>query len=242
MIAIINKELRLFMSNLVSIVIICILLFIYGLILFTNLFSLDILDNGYANLDTFFNLSPLIFMIYIPAIAMRSFSEEYKNGTIEILISKPITILKLIVSKYLSVFIIIILSIIPTFIYPVTIYLLGEEVGNIDVGGVIGSYIGLFLLCSVFSAISIFSSSLTKHQVNAFLMAILLNIVFYYGIDIFGQYISNGYVSLIIQKVGILHHYKLLSRGLISLNDIIYFISVSYLFLLFTNYIITTKK
>jgi ABC-2 type transport system permease protein len=137
---------------------------------------------------------------------------------------------------------IIILSIIPTFIYPVTIYLLGEEVGNIDVGGVIGSYIGLFLLCSVFSAISIFSSSLTKHQVNAFLMAILLNIVFYYGIDIFGQYISNGYVSLIIQKVGILHHYKLLSRGLISLNDIIYFISVSYLFLLFTNYIITTKK
>jgi len=242
MIAIINKELRLFMSNLVSIVIICILLFIYGLILFTNLFSLDILDNGYANLDTFFNLSPLIFMIYIPAIAMRSFSEEYKNGTIEILISKPITILKLIVSKYLSVFIIIILSIIPTFIYPVTIYLLGEEVGNIDVGGVIGSYIGLFLLCSVFSAISIFSSSLTKHQVNAFLMAILLNIVFYYGIDIFGQYISNGYVSLIIQKVGILHHYKLLSRGLISLNDIIYFISVNYLFLLFTNYIITTKK
>tara|TARA_B110000116_G_scaffold271757_1_gene293542 strand:- start:20273 stop:21001 length:729 start_codon:yes stop_codon:yes gene_type:complete len=242
MIAIIKKELRLFTSNLVSIVIICILLFIYGLILFTNLFSLDILDNGYANLDTFFNLSPLIFMIYIPAIAMRSFSEEYKNGTIEILISKPITILKLIVSKYLSVFIIIILSIIPTFIYPVTIYLLGEEVGNIDVGGVIGSYIGLFLLCSVFSAISIFSSSLTKHQVNAFLMAILLNIVFYYGIDIFGQYISNGYVSLIIQKVGILHHYKLLSRGLISLNDIIYFISVSYLFLLFTNYIITTKK
>ena len=242
MIAIIKKELRLITSNLVSIVIICILLFIYGLILFTNLFSLDILDNGYANLDTFFNLSPLIFMIYIPAIAMRSFSEEYKNGTIEILISKPITILKLIVSKYLSVFIIIILSIIPTFIYPVTIYLLGEEVGNIDVGGVIGSYIGLFLLCSVFSAISIFSSSLTKHQVNAFLMAILLNIVFYYGIDIFGQYISNGYVSLIIQKVGILHHYKLLSRGLISLNDIIYFISVSYLFLLFTNYIITTKK
>ena len=242
MIAIINKELRLFMSNAVSIVTICILLFIYGLILFTNLFNLNILENGYANLDAFFNLSPLIFIIYIPAIAMRSFSEEYKNGTIEILISKPITTLKLIVSKYLSVFIIIILSIIPTFIYPLTIYFLGEEIGNIDVGGVIGSYIGLFLLCSIFTAISIFSSSLTKHQVNAFLIAILLNIIFYYGIDTVGQYIGNGYVSLIIQKIGILHHYKLLSKGLISLNDIIYFISVSYLFLSFTNYIITTKK
>ena len=242
MIAIINKELRLFMSNAVSIVTICILLFIYGLILFTNLFNLNILENGYANLDAFFNLSPLIFIIYIPAIAMRSFSEEYKNGTIEILISKPITTLKLIVSKYLSVFIIIILSIIPTFIYPLTIYFLGEEIGNIDVGGVIGSYIGLFLLCSIFTAISIFSSSLTKHQVNAFLIAILLNLVFYYGIDTVGQYISNGYLSLIIQKIGILHHYKLLSKGLISLNDIIYFISVSYLFLSFTNYIITTKK
>ena len=242
MIAIINKELRLFMSNTVSIVTICILLFIYGLILFTNLFNLNILENGYANLDAFFNLSPLIFIIYIPAIAMRSFSEEYKNGTIEILISKPITTLKLIVSKYLSVFIIIILSIIPTFIYPLTIYFLGEEIGNIDVGGVIGSYIGLFLLCSIFTAISIFSSSLTKHQVNAFLIAILLNIIFYYGIDTVGQYIGNGYVSLIIQKIGILHHYKLLSKGLISLNDIIYFISVSYLFLSFTNYIITTKK
>jgi|TARA_B110000263_G_scaffold148077_1_gene128450 ABC-2 type transport system permease protein len=240
--AIIKKELKLFLSNQLSIVTICVLLLLYGLILFTNLFNLNLLDNGYANLDSFFNLSPLIFMIYIPAITMRSFSEEYKNGTIEILLSKPISTLKLIFSKFLSVYIIIVLSIIPTLIYPLSIYLLGEEVGNIDMGGTIGSYLGLFLLCSIFTSISIFSSSLTKHQVNAFLIALLLNIFIYYGIDIIGQFINNGNISLVITKSGILHHYELLSKGLISFNDIVYFISVSYLFLIFTNHIITIKK
>ena len=116
------KDLKLFFSNYISIATICILLLAFGIILFTSFFNLSILDNGYANLDIFFNLSPLIFMIYIPAISMKTFSEEYKNGTIELLLSKPISSFKIVLSKYLAVLIIIIFSIIPTLIYSTSIY------------------------------------------------------------------------------------------------------------------------
>lgn len=236
------KDLKLFFSNYVSILTICILLLAYGVILFTSFFNLSILDNGYANLDIFFNLSPLIFMIYIPAISMKTFSEEYKNGTIELLLSKPISNFKIVLSKYLFVLIIIIFSIIPTLIYTISIYFLGEEIGNLDLGSIIGSYIGLLLLCSIFSSISIFASSINKQQVNAFLIAILLNVIFYYCFDLFGNYFNNGFVGLIIKKIGILNHYEFLSQGLISLHDVIYFLSVTYLFLFFTKSVIKLNK
>ena len=236
------KDLKLFFSNYVSIATICILLLVFGIILFTSFFNFSILDNGYANLDIFFNLSPLIFMIYIPAISMKTFSEEYKNGTIELLLSKPISSFKIVLSKYLAVLIIIIFSIIPTLIYSTSIYFLGEEIGNLDLGSIIGSYIGLLLLCSIFSSISIFASAINKQQVNAFLTAILLNVIFYYCFDLFGNYFNNGSIGLIIKKFGILNHYEFLSQGLISFHDVIYFLSVSYLFLFFTKSVIKSYK
>ena len=236
------KDLKLFFSNYVSILTICILLIAFGIILFTSFLNLSILDNGYANLDIFFNLSPLIFMIYIPAISMKTFSEEYKNGTIELLLSKPISNFKIVLSKYLFVLIIIVFSIIPTIFYTISIYFLGEEIGNLDLGSIIGSYIGLLLLCSIFSSISIFASSINKQQVNAFLIAILLNVIFYYCFDFFGNYFNNGSVGLIIKKIGILNHYEFLSQGLISLHDVIYFLSVTYLFLFFTKSVIKLNK
>ena len=240
--AIFKKEITLFTKNKVNIITVCILLLTYSLILFTDIFNLSILDGGYANIDVFFSLSPIIFLIYIPAISMRSFSEEYKNGTIDILLTKPIPTIKLILSKYLSVLFIIILSIIPTIIYPLSVYFLGEEIGNIDLGSIIGSYIGLLLLCLVFTSISIFSSILTKNQLNAFIIGVFLNIVSYYGFDILSQLFDNGQIGLIIKKIGILQHYDLLSKGLISFSDIIYFLSLSSVFLLFSNYIIKNKK
>ncbi len=236
------KDLKLFFSNYVSILTICILLIAFGIILFTGFLNLSILDNGYANLDIFFNLSPLIFMIYTPAISMKTFSEEYKNGTIELLLSKPISNFKIVLSKYLFVLIIIVFSIIPTIFYTIGIYFLGEEIGNLDLGSIIGSYIGLLLLCSIFSSISIFASSINKQQVNAFLIAILLNVIFYYCFDFFGNYFNNGSVGLIIKKIGILNHYEFLSQGLISLHDVIYFLSVTYLFLFFTKSVIKLNK
>ena len=240
--AIFKKEITLFTKNKVNIITICILLLTYSLILFTDIFNLSILDGGYANIDVFFSLSPIIFLIYIPAISMRSFSEEYKNGTIDILLTKPIPTIELILSKYLSVLFIITLSIIPTIIYPLSVYFLGEEIGNIDLGSIIGSYIGLLLLCLAFTSISIFSSILTRNQLNAFIIGVLLNIVSYYGLDTLSQLFDNGQIGLIIKKIGILQHYDLLSKGLISFSDIIYFLSLSSVFLLFSNYIIKNKK
>ena len=241
MIAIVKKELLLFTKNKLSILTVCILLLIYGLILFSNLFNLNILETGYANLGTFFTLSPIIFLLYIPAISMGSFSEELKNETIDILLSKPITTLKLVIGKFFAVYFLIILSIIPTLIYPITIYFLGEELGNLDLGAIIGSYIGLLLLCSALVSISVFCSTITKNQLNAYIFAVLSSLILFYGLDLFSQLFENGSISLIIQKIGMFHYYELLSKGLISLKDIVYFISITYLFILFSENVISKK-
>lgn len=232
MIAIFKKELLLFTKNKIGLITVSILLLVYSLILFTNIFNLNILENGYADFSTFFSLSPIIYLIFIPAIAMRSFSEEYKNNTIDILFSKPISKLNIVLAKFYSVFFIVFLSIIPTIIYPITIYFIGEEIGNLDIGATVGSYIGLLFLCLVFSCISIFASSLSRNQLNSFIIGVFLNIFFYYGFDIISQLVDNGSASLVIQKMGIINHYELLSKGLISTTDIVYFVSISILFIM----------
>ena len=242
MTAIFKKEILLFTKNKIAILTICLLILIYSLILFTDLFNLSILESGYADYGTFFNLSPIIFLLFIPAIAMRSFSEEFKNETIDILYSKPITKFKLVLAKFLSVYFIVFISIIPTLIFPLTIYFIGEDVGNLDVSAIIGSYIGLLSLCLVFSAISIFSSSLSKNQLNSFIIGIILNLFFFYGFDVISQLFNSGEISLIIQEMGIIKHYELLSEGLISTHDVIYFLSISFLFIILCQYRIKTKN
>ena len=242
MIAIFKKEILLFTKNKFGLLTICLLLLLYGLILFTNLFNLNILESGYADFGTFFSLSPIIFLLYIPAIAMRSFSEEFKNDTIDILISKPIPKFGLVMGKFLAIYFIIFLSIIPTLIYPITIYFIGENTGNLDIGSVIGSYIGLLFLCLAFTSTSIFSSSLSKNQLNSFIIGVVLNIFFFYGFDIISQLFNSGQISLIIQEIGMFKHYELLSKGLISSSDIIYFLSISYIFLFFSKYRIEIKS
>jgi len=242
MTAILKKEILLFTKNKFGLLTICLLLLLYGLILFTNLFNLNILESGYADFGTFFSLSPIIFLLYIPAIAMRSFSEEFKNDTIDILISKPIPKFGLVMGKFFAIYFIIFLSIIPTLIYPITIYFIGENTGNLDVGSVIGSYLGLLFLCLAFTSISIFSSSLSKNQLNSFIIGVVLNIFFFYGFDIISQLFNSGQISLIIQEIGMFKHYELLSKGLISSSDIIYFLSISYIFLFFSKHRIEIKS
>jgi len=242
MTAIFKKEILLFTKNKFGLLTICLLLLLYGLILFTNLFNLNILESGYADFGTFFSLSPIIFLLYIPAIAMRSFSEEFKNDTIDILISKPIPKFGLVMGKFLAIYFIIFLSIIPTLIYPITIYFIGENTGNLDIGSVIGSYIGLLFLCLAFTSISIFSSSLSKNQLNSFIIGVVLNLFFFYGFDIISQLFNSGQISLIIQEIGMFKHYELLSKGLISSSDIIYFLSISYIFLFFSKHRIEIKS
>ena len=179
MITLYKKELGGFFSTIIGPLIIGLFLLINGLLLWSNISEFNILDNTYASMDAFFIVSPLIFLLFIPAISMRSFSEEYNTGTIESLITKPIAPYKIVLGKFLAIFTLVVISIIPTFLYVITIYFIGETFGNLDLAGIFGSYIGLFMLSGIFTSISVYASSLTKNQVIAFILAIIISTIFY---------------------------------------------------------------
>ena len=184
MIALLRKEINQFFSSVIGLF--TIVLFLLTNTLFLWIFSGDfnLLDFGYATLDPFFMLSPIIFLIFIPAVCMRLFSEEYQSDTMESLLTKPISIWNVVFSKFLAANVLVLFAIIPTLIYFVSIYYLGETIGNLDIGGIMGSYFGLFMLSSTFIAIGIFASSISSNQVVAYLIAIVCNAMIYYGFDV----------------------------------------------------------
>ena len=231
MIALLKKEIKIFFGTLIGYLIIAIFLLVNGVFLWSNSSSFNILDYGYANLEMFFSLSPLLFLVFIPAISMRVFSEEFNIGTIEILITKPISIFSIVLAKYLSVFLLSLFSILPTITYVISIYYLGDVVGNLDLPSISGSYLGLILLSSIFCAISVFSSSLSSNQIISFIIAMTLCLLFYYGFDLLSDLSVFQSFDLIIQKFGIAYHYNDMSKGLLKLSDIIYFLSITFLFL-----------
>ena len=241
MISLLKKEIKVFFGSLIGYLIIGIFLLVNNIMLWSKYSDFNILDYGYANLEMFFFISPLLFLVFIPSIGMRVFSEEFNLGSIELLITKPISLFKIVFAKYLAVFIVAFLSIIPTLINVLTIYYLGENVGNLDLPAVFGSYIGLILLSSIFSAISIFASSLTSNQIIAFIIGILLCLLFYLGFDFIVDTNSFNNMDLIIKKLGISYHYNDMSKGLFRISDIVYFLSVSLLFLKFTENIIKNR-
>tara|TARA_B100000945_G_C20406817_1_gene610479 strand:- start:1445 stop:2173 length:729 start_codon:yes stop_codon:yes gene_type:complete len=242
MIPLYKKEIHLFFSTIIGPLIIGVFLLINGLTLWSDISNFNILNNGYSSMDNFFTLSPLLFLLFIPAISMQSFSEEYNTGTIEILITKPITNYQIIISKFLSILTLVILSIIPTLLYVITIYFLGENTGNLDLAGIAGSYIGLIMMSSLFTSISIFSSSISKHQINAFISAVIICAFFYFGFDILSNIEALQKINITLKKIGISYHYNIMSKGLLLISDIVYFISISFLFLKFSDFIIQNKK
>ncbi len=242
MIALYKKEISVFFSSIIGYLIIGIFLLINSFILWHEISDINILDNAYANMDSLFSIAPLIFLVFIPAVSMRVFAEEFNTGTIETLIAKPITAFNIVLAKYLAVLSLILISIIPTIIYVVSIYFLGELIGNLDLASIVGSYIGLILLSSIFSAISIYASSLSSSQIVAFILAIIICSFFYFGLDFLSQAPLLLSVDLIIQKFGISFHYNMLSKGLIKLSDFIYFISVSLLFIKLTEGVIKNRN
>lgn len=242
MIALYKKEISVFFSTIVGPAIIGLFLLVNGLFLWSDISQLNILDNAYASIDPFFTISPLLFLLFIPAISMRTLSEEYNTGNIETLITKPIASHQIITSKFLAILTLIVVSIIPTFLYVITIYYLGESKGNIDLAGIIGSYIGLLMLSSVFASIGVFSSSTSKNQITAFILGLIISSVFYFGFDLLSKIQILAPSDLILQKIGISYHYNIMSKGLILASDIIYFISVSFLFLKFSELVISNKK
>jgi len=240
--AIFLKDLGSFFSSLIGYIVLIGFLLILGLITWVFPDS-SILENPYAQLDPLFSIAPLIFMFLIPALTMRSFAEEINRGTIELLFTKPISDIKLVLAKYLAYLSIVILALIPTFIYYYSVYELGAPKGNLDSGAIIGSYIGLFLLAAVYVAIGIFSSALTKNQISAFVVGCFLCFFFTWFFD-FVSTLPMFYGSLddLIEQLGIYYHYSALSKGLVTWKDVIYFLSITVYFIALTLQVLKSKR
>lgn len=241
MLAVFVKEINSFLNSLIAYIVIGVFLTSIGLLMWVFPES-SILEYGYADMSTLFNLGPYVFMFLIPAITMRFFSEEKRTGTEELLMTKPLTTLQIILGKYLAGFALVVLSVLPTLIYFYSVYTLGNPVGNLDISGTVGSYVGLVLLGGVFVAIGIFSSALTDNQVVAFVLAVFLCFVLYSGLSSLATIDVWGSASLLLQEMSLLFHYESLSRGLIDVADIVYFISVIALMVFFTQLKLDAKK
>ena len=229
MLAIFKKEFNSFFTSTIAYLTIGIFLLINGLFLWVFDDDFNILNAGFADLTSFFYLAPWILIFLIPAITMKTFADEFRSGTIEILKTRPITNVTLVLGKFFAILTLLIIVLIPTFVYAYSIHELGNPVGNLDYGSISGSYLGLFLLASSFASIGIFTSTLSKNQVVAFLLGICIVFLFYYGFDavssLFGDY------SYTIKLFGMNEHYKSISRGVIDSRDVLYFMSIIIFFL-----------
>lgn len=230
MIPILKKELNSFFASPVAYIVIGIFLIINGLYLWVFKGEYNILNAGYADLNSFFYITPWLFLFLIPAITMKSFAEEYSIGTIEILKTSSLTDWKIILGKFLAALVLVCLAILPTLIYVYTIWKLGSPEGNIDFGSILGSYLGLLFLATSYIAIGLFTSTIHKNQIIAFIVGVTITFLLLYGFDALGE-LTNSYT---IKLFGINEHFKSISRGVIDTRDLLYFVSISVVFLSLT--------
>jgi ABC-2 type transport system permease protein len=240
MIQILTKEFNSFLNSLIAYVVMGVFLTSIGLL--TWVFpDTSVLDYGYADMYTFFSVSPYVFLFLVPAITMRSFAEEKKTGTIELLLTKPLTDWDIILGKYLASFYLVLISILPTVLYYFSIAALGNPVGNIDSSAVVGSYIGLILLAAVFCSIGIFSSAITANQIISFIVSAFLCYLFFAGFESIALLDLWGGSALLIKQFGIVYHYDSLSRGVIDSRDVFYFLSIVSIMLLLTRTTLSSR-
>jgi ABC-2 type transport system permease protein len=225
------KEINAFFSSLIGYLVIGVFLVSIGL--FMWVFSdTSVLDYNFATMDQLFSIAPLVFLFLIPAVTMRSFAEEKAKGTIEFLYTKPLTTLEIILGKYFANFTLVVFALLPTLVYYYSVYQLGSPVGNLDSGAIIGSYIGLFFLAAAFVAIGMLASTLTNNQIIAFILGAFLCFFFHWAFTYIARMpVFTTTFDLFIQKLGINYHYTSISKGLIDSRDIIYFISIIFVFL-----------
>jgi ABC-2 type transport system permease protein len=242
MYALFKKEINGFLDSLIGYIVIIVFLVVIGLFLWVVPLQFNILDFGYASIDGLFILAPFVFLFLIPAITMRSFADERKSGTLELLMTQPLTDLQVILAKYFAGVVLVIFSLVPTMIYFISVYRLGLPVGNLDMGGMWGSYIGLLFLGSTFVAIGIFASSVSDNQIVSFIIAVFFCAFFYIGFELFYTFILSGKIGLAIQSIGINAHYSSISRGVVDTRDLIYFISISVFFILLTKISLESRK
>lgn len=242
MFAIFQKEINTFFSAILGYLVIAVFLLVNGLFLWVFEGNFNIFDFGFANLSPFFQLAPWIFIFLIPGICMRSFSEEKKQGTLELLFTKPITTWQLLLGKYFGNLMVVLLALVPTFLYVFTIRQLGDPVGNFDLGATIGSYLGLVFLGGCYTAIGLFSSTLSENQLVAFLVAVLLCFLIYFGLDGISDIGILGSQTYGLEYLGIAFHYESISRGVMDTRDLVYFLSLIFLFLFLTKISLKNKK
>ena len=242
MYALFKKEISNFLSSLIGIMVIVVFLLITGLFLWVFQSDFNLLTYGYANLDGLFILAPWVFLFLVPAVTMRSFAEENRTGTIEMLLTKPLSDWQILFAKFLASVALVLLSLIPTAVYYFSVYRLGFPMGNLDSGSILGSYIGLFLLSSSFVSIGVFCSSVTNNQILAFILSVFLCGFIYIGFEFIYSLSLFGPIDLFIQRLGMAAHYSSISRGVVDTRDILYFLSVMALFLSTTKLVLASRK
>jgi ABC-2 type transport system permease protein len=242
MYALFRKEISSFLSSLTGYLVIAVFLLINGLFLWVFATEFNVFDFGYANIDGLFIIAPYVFMFLVPAVTMRSFADERKTGTIELLLTKPLTDSQIIMAKYFAGLALVVFSLIPTLVYYLTVYQLGLPVGNIDSGGVWGSYLGLLFLGASFVAIGIFSSSITDNQILSFVLSVVLSGFVYIGFEFIYSLALFGSFDLFIRQLGIASHYQSMSRGVIDTRDVVYYLSLIALFVGFTKLSLGSRK
>ena len=231
MLAIIRKEFNSFFSSAIGYLVIAIFLVISGLFLWVFKGQFNIFDSGFADLSPFFQLAPWLLLFLISAITMRSIAEERKQGTIELLVTKPLSKTNLILGKFFGSFLLIVVALLPSLLYVLTISLLGDPVSNFDLGSTLGSYISLLLLCAAYTSIGIFASSLTNNQIVAFLSAVFLCFLFYFGFSGLSTFSLFGSADLFVEQIGMQLHYERINQGILDSRDLLYFMGITIFFI-----------
>lgn len=240
MIQVLTKEFSSFLNSLIAYVVIGVFLTGMGLLMWVFP-ETSVLEYGYADMDTLFSVGPYVFIFLIPAITMRSFAEEKKSGTMELLLTKPLTDWDIILGKFFACFLLVIVALMPTLIYYFTISLLGNPAGNIDTPGVIGSYIGLALLGGVFCSVGMVATSITSNQIVAFILAAFLCFILFTGFESIATLNLWSANALMVKQLGLLYHYDALSKGLIDSRDVIYFVSAGAFMLMISKTVLSSR-
>jgi ABC-2 type transport system permease protein len=242
MLAILRKEITGFFSSLTGYIVIIVFLLINSLFMWVFPGEWNILDSGYAGLDTLFFLSPWIFLFLVPSVTMMIIAEEKRLGTLELIYSKPVNERGIVYGKYLASLVLVLLALFPGLIYYISVYILGESPGNLDKGATLGAFTGLFFLAAVYASAGLFASSITDNQVIAFIIAVLISFFLFMGFDSFAYLPGLKKVDEFVIRLGINEHYKSISRGVIDLRDIIYFIAVVLIFNEATRLVLLSRK
>jgi ABC-2 type transport system permease protein len=238
--AILLREIKSFFGSPIGYLVIAIFLLLNGLFLWVFEGDYNILNSGFADMSPFFTISPWILLFLIPAVTMRSFSDERKQGTLELLLTKPLSLWQIVNGKFFGAMLLIVIAIIPTLIYVYVISGLGMPEGNIDMGSTMGSYFGLLFLIAAYTSIGVFTSTLSENQIVAFLLSVFLCFVFYFAFDGMATYLPQA--QNLLSSFGMDSHFKSMSLGVIDTRDILYFVSVTIAFLSFTVYKLKTFK